>query len=112
VEGRVRSVGERERRTYLNFGRAWSEDFTVTIPKRSWTILAGDGVSASGLRGRPVRVRGVLEEWNGPALTLSAPDALEILDRAPIPAPAEATGARGSGHGAASRRPQDAPEVP
>jgi hypothetical protein len=112
VEGRVRSVGERERRTYLNFGSAWAEDFTVTIPKRSWAILARNGVSASDLRGRPVRVRGVLEEWNGPALTLSAADALEILDRAPSPVPANGPGASGSRHRGASRWWQDAPEVP
>ncbi|HEX2554921.1 MAG TPA: thermonuclease family protein [Microvirga sp.] len=81
VEGRVRSVGERERRTYLDFGRAWSENFTVTIPKRAWTVLTAGGLSAAALRGRRVRVRGVIEEWNGPALTLQAPEALELLDR-------------------------------
>jgi hypothetical protein len=80
VEGRVRSVGERERRTYLNFGRSWSEDFTVTIPKRSWSILVAGGLPAAALRGRRVRVRGVLEMWNGPALTLHSADALELLD--------------------------------
>ncbi len=85
VEGRVRSVGKREQRTYLNFGRTWSEDFTVTIPKRSWTILSAAGVQAAALRGRRVRVRGVLEEWNGPALTLHAPEMLELLDPEPTP---------------------------
>ena len=82
VEGRVRGVGERGRRTYLNFGRAWSEDFTVTIPKRSWAILTAGGVSAAGLRGRRIRVRGFIEDWNGPALTLEAADGLELLDAA------------------------------
>ncbi len=85
VEGRVRSVGERERRTYLNFGQAWSEDFTVTVPKRSWAILTAGGLSAATLRGRRIRVRGLLEEWNGPALTLDVPEGLELLDPAPAP---------------------------
>ena len=32
VEGVVRSVGERRERTYLNFGRDWKQDLTITIP--------------------------------------------------------------------------------
>jgi hypothetical protein len=39
-EGRVLSVGERRERTYLNFGKRWSEDTTVTIPQRIWSQLA------------------------------------------------------------------------
>ena len=41
VEGRVRSVGERAQRTYLNFGGRWAEDFTVIIPKKD--LEADDG---------------------------------------------------------------------
>ena len=33
-EGEVLSVGNRSRRTYLNFGRRWSEDVTVVIEAR------------------------------------------------------------------------------
>jgi hypothetical protein len=32
------------------------------------------------LRGRRVRARGLLEEWNGTALTIEVPDLLEVLD--------------------------------
>lgn len=80
VEGRVRSVGERRRRTYLNFGADWSTDLTITIPQRTWASLRERGLSAASLRGRRVRARGLVEEWRGPAITIMAPEMLEILD--------------------------------
>lgn len=81
VEGRIRSVGERRSRTYLNFSRQWERDFTVTIPRRTWTRMSGLGWTAESLRGRRVRVRGVLETWRGPALEITSTDSVEILDR-------------------------------
>ncbi len=83
VEGRILSVGERRQRTYLNFGRDWKTDLTITIPKPTWAILRERGLTAAALRGRRVRARGVVEEWQGPALTLWAADLLELLDEDP-----------------------------
>jgi endonuclease YncB( thermonuclease family) len=80
IEGRVRSVGERQQRTYLNFGADWSTDLTVTIPKRTWQTMRDRGVTAAELRGRRVRARGMVEEWRGPAITIMVPEMLEILD--------------------------------
>jgi hypothetical protein len=79
VEGVVRSVGERREQTYLNFGRDWKRDLTVTIPKRTWATLRERGVSAASLKGKRVRARGVLEEWQGVAVEITAPDMLEVL---------------------------------
>jgi endonuclease YncB( thermonuclease family) len=79
VEGVVRSVGERRERTYLNFGPDWASDLTVTIPKRAWTTMLERGVSAASLQGRRVRVRGIVEEWQGVAVEIGAPDMLEVL---------------------------------
>lgn len=83
VEGRVVSVGERRDRTYLNFGRDWSRDFAVTIPRRTWTSLAARGVTAASLTGAQVRVRGLLEMRRAPALDIAAPEMLEIVAKAP-----------------------------
>ena len=80
VEGRVLSVGERATRTYLNFGRAGTGAFTVTLPKRTWSMLRGRGLSAEGLRGRRVRARGTIEMWRAPTMEIVAADMLEILD--------------------------------
>lgn len=83
VEGRILSVGVRRERTYLNFGRDFARDFSVTFPKRSWTALAVTGVSAATLRGHRVRVRGILEMRRAPGMEVVAVDMLEILDDTP-----------------------------
>lgn len=78
VEGRVRSVGERAARTYLNFGRDFARDFSVVIPRRTWTAMKAAGLTPERLRGRPVRVRGVLDLGRAPSLELLASDMLEV----------------------------------
>jgi len=80
VEGRIRSVGERRQQTYLNFGTDWATDFTIVLPKRVWTLLQERGLGRAALEGRRIRARGILEERQGPALTISAPEAVEVLD--------------------------------
>jgi endonuclease YncB( thermonuclease family) len=81
VEGRVRSVGERRQRTYLNFGPDGTKDLTITIPKRTWTTMVDKGLSAPALRGARIRVRGVLEVGRGPTIEVAAAEAIEVLDR-------------------------------
>jgi len=78
VTGRVRSVGEREKRTYLNFGKDWKNDFTVTISSKVWSDMVKSGVSASRLTGREVSVRGVIRQWNGPALDILSADMIML----------------------------------
>jgi hypothetical protein len=80
VEGRVLGIGERPQRSYLNFGRFGTGAFAVTIPKRSWTALRARGIQADRLKGRRVRVRGLVEMWRAPMMEIVAPDMLEILD--------------------------------
>jgi endonuclease YncB( thermonuclease family) len=80
VEGRVRSVGERRARAYLNFGSDWTSDFTLIIPKRTWSTLAARGLTAATLKGRRIRARGILEDWQGPALTVTVPEMIEALE--------------------------------
>jgi Staphylococcal nuclease homologue len=79
VEGRIRSIGEREQRTYLNFGSDWSSDFTIILPRRVWTGLVDRGFTAGALRGRRIRARGILENWQGTAITVIVPEMLEVV---------------------------------
>lgn len=79
VEGKIRSVGERRQRTYLNFGEKWSEDFTIIISKPAWQRMIGSGLSASTLKGRWIRARGVLEDWQGTALRVENPLLIELI---------------------------------
>ena len=43
-------------------------------------ILAARGVTAATLRGRTIRVRGILEEWQGTAITVTAAETVEVLE--------------------------------
>lgn len=79
VEGRVRNAGERQQQTYLNFGGNWAEDFTIVIPKKVWTLMAERGLTAKALRGARIRARGILENWQGTALTITVPDMIERI---------------------------------
>jgi endonuclease YncB( thermonuclease family) len=74
VEGRVVSVRESGNTVYVNFGRRWSEDFTVTIAKRAEPTFISAGLSPRALAGRVVRVRGVIEERSGPWIEAVAAD--------------------------------------
>ncbi|MHB2211248.1 thermonuclease family protein [Methylobacterium sp. CM6257] len=84
VEGRVRHVGERGARTYLDFGIRGADALTVTVSKRTWRMVRARGLSAASLDGRRVRVRGILEVWRGPTLEAGA-DAIEVLSESERP---------------------------
>lgn len=77
-EGKVLSVGNRTRRTYLNFGRWWSEDVTVIIDARDRDIFGGTE-ALEALAGRRVRVRGFVEERGGPLVNARWTGQIEVL---------------------------------
>lgn len=79
VEGKVVSVRESGGTIYVNFGRRWSEDFTVTIAKRRERAFSAAGLEPRQLTGRRVRVRGWVEERGGPWIEASAPEQIEIV---------------------------------
>lgn len=81
-EGRVASVGNRSVRTYLDFGKRWSEDVTVEIEARHRRRFGGSAALAA-LAGRKVRVRGYLQASGGPMMAIASPMQLEVLDAAP-----------------------------
>jgi hypothetical protein len=81
VEGNVMSVRERGATIYVNFGRRWTEDFTVTISKRNERSFAAAGLEPKKLAGRRVRVRGWIEERGGPWIEAARPEQIEFADR-------------------------------
>lgn len=80
VEGRILHVGERSARTYLDFARRGGQGLTVTVQKRSWRILGEHGLSAATLRGRRVRIRGMVEIGRGPFIDLAGVDGIEVIE--------------------------------
>jgi hypothetical protein len=81
VEGKVVSVRESGATIYVNFGRRWSKDFTVTILKRNARNFTAAGLEPKTLAGRRVRVRGWIEERGGPWIEAARPEQIELTDR-------------------------------
>jgi endonuclease YncB( thermonuclease family) len=79
VEGVIHRVGETSSRTYLDFGRRYNEDFTIVIPRSARAEFAAAGIDLRSLRGKHVRVRGVLFSFGGPAIEIHKPASLEVL---------------------------------
>jgi hypothetical protein len=79
VEGTIRHVGETRSAIYLNFGENPAKSVSVMISRRNLTIFAALGIERSELRGRRVRVRGLIETGFGPRIEIFAPAQIEIL---------------------------------
>ena len=81
VEGKVLSVRESGGTIYVNFGRRWSDDFTVTVLKRNERSFTAAGMPLKRLTGQHVRVRGWIEERGGPWIEATRPEQIEIAER-------------------------------
>jgi hypothetical protein len=81
VQGRVVDTGEaRDGRVYVNFGLDWRSDFTATADRAARAVFTEAGMDLMALEGAQIRVRGWLYETNGPAVSLTHPAQLEIID--------------------------------
>jgi endonuclease YncB( thermonuclease family) len=79
VEGKVLSVRQAGATTYLNFGRNWTRDFAVTIPKRMIPVFEGAGIMLKSLESRRIRVRGWTEARGGPRIEALRVGQIELL---------------------------------
>jgi endonuclease YncB( thermonuclease family) len=79
VGGKVMSVRESGGMIYLNFGRRWTEDFTVTVQKRNQRAFIAAGADPKSLAGRRIEVRGWIEQRGGPVIEAARPDQIEIV---------------------------------
>lgn len=81
VEAVVKAAAARSGRTYLNFGADHRRDFTVSIPSAALRDFRAAGLDPLQLTGRTIRVRGWVEERNGPAIEATHPEQIELLDQ-------------------------------
>jgi hypothetical protein len=79
LSGRVRHVGARRDRIFIDFGEVWRDDVTVVIATRHRARFEAAGVDPAGLEGRRVRVRGVVSIDGGPRIDVTEPAAVEQL---------------------------------
>ena len=81
VEGRIiEATRLRSGRTYLNFGTDYRTDFTVMFDAEDEALFDAAGITAETLETRRVRVRGWIEDENGPMIRIDHPDRIELLD--------------------------------
>ena len=80
IEGRIKSTALKNNRIYLNFGKDWRSDFTVSIAPDDKRSFSKAGLDPLGWGGKTVRVRGWLESYNGPYIEITHPQAIEILN--------------------------------
>ncbi len=78
VQGKVASVRESAGVVYINFGQRWSNQFTAMLLKRNESAFGAAAPKA--LAGRTVEVRGWLEERGGPALEVTRPEQIEVIN--------------------------------
>ncbi|MGE3144427.1 MAG: thermonuclease family protein [Pseudorhodoplanes sp.] len=81
AEGRVLSVRRSAGTIYLNFGRRWRDSLTVTISAPRERMFARAGLEPKALEGRTIRVRGYVEDRNGPLIEALRPEQIEIAGR-------------------------------
>jgi endonuclease YncB( thermonuclease family) len=81
VEGKVLSVRQAGATTYLNFGRNWTRDLAVTIPRRIIPAFETAGVSLKSLENKRIRVRGWVEAHSGPRIEVLQVGQIEVLGR-------------------------------
>ena len=85
VEGVVTSSATVRNQMFLNFGirgqSDWRKDFTIGISPALRRSLARNKINTMELQNARVRVRGWVQNYNGPYIELDHPEQLEILSK-------------------------------
>jgi endonuclease YncB( thermonuclease family) len=79
IEGRVLLADAVGGRIFLNFGRHWKEDFTAVIDRSAAAMFIDLGLDPLQLEGALVRIRGWLDENDGPRIEVTHPEQIELL---------------------------------
>jgi hypothetical protein len=79
IEGRPQKIAAQNGHIFVNFGDQWKTDFTIMIEKESRVPLARQNLNPQEWIGSLIRVRGWVEEFNGPLIRLIDTSQVEIL---------------------------------
>jgi micrococcal nuclease len=79
VEGRILLAEQSGGRVYLNFGRFWKEDFTAVIEAPALRLFAEAGMDPLVLENALVRIRGWVDDRDGPRIEVTHPEQIEVL---------------------------------
>jgi Staphylococcal nuclease homologue len=79
VEGQVLSADVKDGRAYLDFGPDYKTDFTITIAPADMANFRDAGVDPRDYQGKRIRVRGFIQQLNGPEIEIAGPKQVEVL---------------------------------
>ncbi len=79
IEGVVANANAVRSRCYLNFGADYRTDFTASAAGRLCRLWAKGGLDLAALAGAKIRVRGFVDEINGPSIDLVHQKQIELL---------------------------------
>lgn len=80
IEGQILGASMKKNRLYLNFGKNWKNDFTVSISASDRRVFQSKGHNPQDWMGRKVRVRGWLGSYNGAYMEIDHPERFELLE--------------------------------
>ena len=80
VEGKVLKAVVVRGRAYLNFGKDWRKDFTITMSPKTMRRFWRKRPIIDSYQGKTIRVRGWIKKFNGPMIEASHPKQIEILE--------------------------------
>ena len=79
VEGRVLSAEKVGAQVFLNFGRYYKEDFTAVIDARALRLFADARIDPARFGGALLRIRGWVDDRDGPRIAVTHPEQIELL---------------------------------
>ena len=79
VEAEVVKAAMQKNRLFLNFGKDWRKDFTISISASNRKLFAAQNLDPQSWAGKKIRVRGWLESFNGPYIDVDHPQQIELL---------------------------------
>jgi micrococcal nuclease len=79
VEGTVASAVASKGKVYLDFGTDWHTDFTAALDVSARKEFVAAGLDPVALKGQRIRVRGWIENANGPQIRVTHPEQIEII---------------------------------
>ncbi|HEY1709742.1 MAG TPA: thermonuclease family protein [Rhizomicrobium sp.] len=80
VEGKIESARIKDGRAYLNFGTDWHSELTATVSPDDMKNFDATGVDPRSYAGKTVRVRGLVQQVNGPEIEIPNPQSVEVLN--------------------------------
>ncbi len=80
VEGKVLSVRNWRNLTFVNFARRRGEGLSLLATARRLRAFEQSGTSLQSLTGKTIRLRGLVEDRNGPRMVLPVRAAVELVE--------------------------------